>query len=129
MLTLFARIRGLRSSENRINEELEKLASFVDLSQYLDRPCGQYSGGNKRKLNVALALIGRYCISGYDDIQCIRKKCKTTVYVPHYQEEECFGLYEGSLRDILRAEGNLEDEGDVQLNTSQLKAVYGHLSS
>ena len=64
MLTLFARIRGLRSSENRINEELEKLASFVDLSQYLDRPCGQYSGGNKRKLNVALALIGRYCIRG-----------------------------------------------------------------
>ena len=64
MLTLFARIRGLRSSENRINEELEKLASFVDLSQYLDRPCGQYSGGNKRKLNVALALIGRYCMCG-----------------------------------------------------------------
>ena len=61
---MFARIRGLQSSENRINEELEKLASFVDLSQYLDRPCGQYSGGNKRKLNVALALIGRYCIRG-----------------------------------------------------------------
>merc|ERR1712210_139809 len=59
MLTLFARIRGLRSSENRITTELEKLASFVDLTQYLDRPCGQYSGGNKRKLNVALALIGR----------------------------------------------------------------------
>ena len=26
---------------------------------WLHRPCGQYSGGNKRKLNVALALIGR----------------------------------------------------------------------
>ena len=63
MLTLFARIRGLRSSENRINVELEKLASFVDLTQYLDRPCGQYSGGNKRKLNVALALIGRCSLS------------------------------------------------------------------
>ena len=63
MLTLFARIRGLRSSENRINVELEKLASFVDLTQYLDRPCGQYSGGNKRKLNVALALIGRCSFS------------------------------------------------------------------
>ena len=58
---------------------------------------------------------------GYDDIQCIRKKCKTTVYALHCREEECFGLYEGSLRDILRAEGNLEDEGDVQLNTSQLR--------
>ena len=59
MLTLFARIRGLRSTNNLINNEIEKLANFVDLTQYLDRPCGQYSGGNKRKLNVALALIGR----------------------------------------------------------------------
>ena len=59
MLTLFARIRGLTSKDNLINNEIEKLANFVDLSQYLDRPCGQYSGGNKRKLNVALALIGR----------------------------------------------------------------------
>ena len=60
----------------------------------------------------------------YDDIQCIRKECKITVYVLHCREEECFVLYEGSLRDIARAEGNLEDEGDVQLNTSQLEAVY-----
>ena len=59
MLTLFARIRGLRSKDNIITNEIEKLANFVDLTQYLDRPCGQYSGGNKRKLNVALALIGR----------------------------------------------------------------------
>ena len=59
MLTLFAGIRGLTSKDNLINNEIEKLANFVDLSQYLDRPCGQYSGGNKRKLNVALALIGR----------------------------------------------------------------------
>ena len=27
------------------------------------------------------------------------------------------------------AEGNLEVEGDVQPNASQLKAVYGHVSS
>ena len=59
MLTLFARIRGLRTKDNVIKSEIEKLANFVDLSDYLDRPCGQYSGGNKRKLNVALALIGR----------------------------------------------------------------------
>ena len=58
MLTLFARIRGL-SSNTVINHEIEKLANFVDLTHYLDRRCGKYSGGNKRKLNVALALIGR----------------------------------------------------------------------
>ena len=58
MLTLFARIRGLRSKDNIITNEIEKLANFVDLTQYLDRPCGQYSGGNKRKLNVAMAMVG-----------------------------------------------------------------------
>lgn len=57
MLTLFARIRGLQSGA--IQGEIEKLAEFVDLTQYLDRECGKYSGGNKRKLNVGLALIGR----------------------------------------------------------------------
>ena len=37
MLTLFARIRGLRSVDNLIDQEIEKLAEFVDLTQYLDR--------------------------------------------------------------------------------------------
>ena len=39
MLTLFARIRGLslRSVDNLIDQEIEKLADFVDLTQYLDR--------------------------------------------------------------------------------------------
>mgnify|MGYP007022692487 CR=1 FL=1 len=37
MLTLFARIRGLRSVDNLITREIEKLAEFVDLTQYLDR--------------------------------------------------------------------------------------------
>ena len=31
-----------------------------------------------------------------------------------------------SLRDISRAEGNLEVGGDVQPNISRLEAVYGH---
>ncbi len=32
--------------------------SFADLDKYVDRVCGTYSGGNKRKLNVAQALMG-----------------------------------------------------------------------
>lgn len=31
---------------------------FVDLTEFADKPCGEYSGGNKRKLCFALALIG-----------------------------------------------------------------------
>ncbi len=30
----------------------------MGLNEYADRPCGHYSGGNKRKLSVAIALIG-----------------------------------------------------------------------
>ena len=37
MLTLFARIRGLTSDHDLITREIEKLAEFVDLKQYLDR--------------------------------------------------------------------------------------------
>lgn len=107
MLTLFARIRGLRSSENRINLELEKLASFVDLTQYLDRPCGQYSGGNKRKLNVALALIGRPKVMLLDEpttgvdpaarrkmwetINAIRRS-GTSIILTSHSMEECEAL-------------------------------------
>jgi ABC-type multidrug transport system ATPase subunit len=55
-LTLFARIKGIPEANiaNLINHLLEKLT----LGQYADRVCGGYSGGNKRKLCVGLALIG-----------------------------------------------------------------------
>ena len=45
MLTLFARIRGLRTTGGVIRREIEKLAEFVDLTEYLDRQSGLYSGG------------------------------------------------------------------------------------
>ena len=42
------------------------------------------------------------------------------MYIPDDQE-----ISQGP-RDISRAEGNLEVRGDVQLNSSRFKAVYGH---
>ena len=107
MLTLFARIRGLRTKDNVIKSEIEKLANFVDLSDYLDRPCGQYSGGNKRKLNVALALIGRPKVMLLDEpttgvdpaarrkiwetINNIRKS-GTSIILTSHSMEECEAL-------------------------------------
>ena len=106
-MTLFARIRGLRTKDNVITSEIEKLASFVDLSEYLDRPCGQYSGGNKRKLNVALALIGRPKVMLLDEpttgvdpaarrkiwetINNIRKS-GTSIILTSHSMEECEAL-------------------------------------
>jgi len=37
---------------------LVKVDLSLDLKKDADRPCGKYSGGNKRKLNVGLALVG-----------------------------------------------------------------------
>ncbi len=56
MLSLFAHIRGVPAAKRK--EEVGKWLDFVGLRQYADRRCGTYSGGNKRKLNVAQALVG-----------------------------------------------------------------------
>jgi len=55
-LYLYGLIKGLRDEdlEHAINEKLDTM----DLRRYADRPAGEYSGGNKRKLSVALATIG-----------------------------------------------------------------------
>jgi ATP-binding cassette subfamily A (ABC1) protein 3 len=34
------------------------LLLLADIARYADKQCGTYSGGNKRKLNVAMALVG-----------------------------------------------------------------------
>ena len=36
-----------------IEEEIERQIRQVGIGEYADRKCGTYSGGNKRKLNVA----------------------------------------------------------------------------
>nr|XP_034492803.1 retinal-specific phospholipid-transporting ATPase ABCA4 [Marmota flaviventris] len=55
-LYLYARLRGVPA------EEIEKVANWsiqsLGLSLYADRLVGTYSGGNKRKLSTAMALIG-----------------------------------------------------------------------
>jgi ATP-binding cassette, subfamily A (ABC1), member 3 len=56
VLTLYARLRGIR--EEFINKEAERLMKLLQLMKYADYECGRYSGGNKRKLSTAIALIG-----------------------------------------------------------------------
>uniref|UniRef100_I3LWC8 ATP binding cassette subfamily A member 4 n=1 Tax=Ictidomys tridecemlineatus TaxID=43179 RepID=I3LWC8_ICTTR len=55
-LYLYARLRGVPA------KEIEKVANWsiqsLGLSLYADRLVGTYSGGNKRKLSTAMALIG-----------------------------------------------------------------------
>ncbi|XP_060066248.1 phospholipid-transporting ATPase ABCA3-like [Ylistrum balloti] len=55
-LTMYARLRGVQ--EQQIKGLVEELLYIMTLSQYADKNCAFYSGGNKRKLSTAMALIG-----------------------------------------------------------------------
>lgn len=56
MLKLFALLRGV--SQINVDYEVNKWISLMGLREYENRKCGTYSGGNKRKLSTAMALIG-----------------------------------------------------------------------
>lgn len=53
---MFLRFRGIPRKEEKmiVDWALTKL----DLLNYADKPSGTYSGGNKRKLSAAIALLG-----------------------------------------------------------------------
>ena len=56
-LRMYARIKGLPA--RRIEAEVDELLRDLDLLSFADKPAGTYSGGNKRKLCVGIALVGR----------------------------------------------------------------------
>ena len=55
-LELFARIKGVPEAE--VPAVVRKKVADLDLGQYANKTAGSLSGGNKRKLCVAIALIG-----------------------------------------------------------------------
>merc|ERR1712244_111514 len=55
-LKFYAMIKGLRGKE--ADEQVTVLLNALTLNKYKNRVAGTYSGGNKRKLSVAVAMIG-----------------------------------------------------------------------
>ncbi|KAJ7308251.1 hypothetical protein JRQ81_008776 [Phrynocephalus forsythii] len=55
-LVFYCRLRGI--PEDEISRVVKWVLSALGLMQYAERPAGRYSGGNKRKLSTAIALIG-----------------------------------------------------------------------
>jgi len=64
-LLLYARLRGL--DENSAKKATEWGMKKLGLAAYSDRCAGTYSGGNKRKLSTAIALIGNPSIVFLDE--------------------------------------------------------------
>ncbi|XP_077564577.1 ATP-binding cassette sub-family A member 2-like [Haemaphysalis longicornis] len=55
-LRLFGRLRGVPSTE--LGPMIEQLIKVVDLEEQASKLCEHYSGGQKRKLCIAVALMG-----------------------------------------------------------------------
>jgi len=56
ILTMFAELRGILPEH--IPQEVNKLIQFLMLEKHADKQSRTYSGGNKRKLSTAIALMG-----------------------------------------------------------------------
>ena len=53
---MYSRLRGIK--ETLIFKTCLSLINLLDLNDHKDKMCFTLSGGNKRKLSVAIALIG-----------------------------------------------------------------------
>lgn len=100
-LRLFALCRGIPN--NKLNDVISKLSGDFNFKKHLDKQVRAYSGGNKRKLSTAVALLGNPVIvyldeptTGMDpgakrnlwDVMCdVRDSGKTIVLTSHSMEE------------------------------------------
>lgn len=55
-LWFYAKIKGIPSEQRQ--KVIEKVVNKLDLDNVLEKPSGQLSGGNQRKLSVGIAILG-----------------------------------------------------------------------
>lgn len=100
-LELFCRLRGV--PQRNIHNTSMSLATDLNFLKHIDKPVRQYSGGNKRKLSTAVALIGNPAVVYLDEpttgmdpgakrllwnmISKIRKSGKSIVLTSHSMDE------------------------------------------
>lgn len=123
-LRIFCLLRGIRKTD--IERISLKLADELNFRQYLDKPVKEYSGGNKRKLSTAVALIGYPCIVYLDEpttgmdpgarrhlwnaVCRVRNAGKTIILTTHSMEE-CEAL---CTRLAIMVNGELKCIGSLQ---------------
>jgi ATP-binding cassette subfamily A (ABC1) protein 3 len=133
-LQLYARIKGIVEAE--VDAAVNAKIAEMGLTEYADRQAGTYSGGNKRKLSVAIAMIGdpsivfldepstgmdpvarRFMWEVISDVVCRREKC--SVILTTHSMEECEAL---CTRIGIMVGGILRCLGSSQ----RLRSRFGH---
>ena len=71
-LCFFARLRGV--PEDQVEEVARTLIRDFDLRKHASKPAGTYSGGNKRKLSAAIALVGDPPVVFLDEPTTVRER-------------------------------------------------------
>lgn len=101
VLSHFAALRGLPPHVAR--DAVSNALSQVGLTACADQQCGQFSGGNRRRLSVAVAMLGAPLLLLLDEpttgmdpaarkglgqaLQCARAAGQTVVLTSHMMEE------------------------------------------
>jgi len=101
VLEMYADLKGI--PRNRRTELIDEILEEMDLMRYAKIRCGTYSGGNKRKLSVAMALLGNPSVVFLDEpsagmdpearkkmwkiIGSIKKRNSAVVLTTHSMEE------------------------------------------
>ncbi|KAL1477070.1 hypothetical protein MTO96_036050, partial [Rhipicephalus appendiculatus] len=102
-LRLYAGLRGIPGS--LIETAVHAAVQFVDVEPHANKPCGNYSGGNKRKLSMAMAMLGNPRVIFFDEpyagvdvvsrtkitnrLATMRTKGKVPVVFTSHGMEEC----------------------------------------
>ncbi len=130
-LKLFGRLRGLES--NAFNNYIKNIIEKFELKNIINKRLSTYSGGNRRKLSLAIALIGNPSLllldeptNGVDPDSRLRIwqllrdlliNCKTSILLTSHNMEECEALCS---RLAIMSNGVLKTIGFI----SDIKKIY-----
>ena len=122
-LAFFAELCGLKGSA--INQEVDFVATALGLDQLLDRKAGELSGGQKRRLHTAIALLNSPSLILLDEattgadvesraalldlVTHLAAKGSAVVYSTHYLEE----VEQLDARVVILDRGRIIAEGSV----------------
>lgn len=132
VLHMFGRLRGLRPGAQHLDSIVVQLATDLNFVRHLDKTVSACSGGNRRKLSTAVALIGRPVLvyldeptTGMDpgakrhlwDVVQRQRRAGTAIVLTSHSMDECEAL---CTRLAIMVNGEFRCLGSVQ----HLKSKY-----